>query len=246
LDFDAGSTGAVTRIGPLALSAGASSPIAVHVKPVDLAVFEEVSAASGALQVLAASAHLTEVRPGSAVVSIQIAGLSTPMPFDATKSAYYVQFTTPPAAQPTYQITTAPTAGGTPTTWSLVAAAPTSPVAITSPLPGATVTAAQPLTVRWPLQLAADYVRVELFQGSPSAWRLVYASPQPDADDVGLDAGGAMAMGAGEPGETIPAANLMTPGMYLVNVVFAKANCPTTADGCVHSSTVANEQITVK
>jgi hypothetical protein len=235
--FDAGSTGAVMRVGPLAVPVADAGAVAVHVVPVELDVFEQGAAGSGAMQVLAASARLTEVSAGRAAVSIQIAGTSTSMPFDSTRSAYFVQFATPPAAQATYQITTSPMSGSTPSTWNLVAALPTFTAAITSPSAGATVPAGQAdgggeLSVIWPLQPDADYVRVELYQGPPPGWRPVYSSPHPNAADVGQ--------------EKIPGNKVTTPGTYLLNVVFTKANCPPAADGCVHASAVATEQITVQ
>ena len=84
----------------------------------------------------------------------------------------------------------------------------------------------------WPSQSEADYIRVEVFQGPPPGWHLVYSSPHPNAADLGH--------------ETIPGSKLQTPGTYLINVAFTKASCPPIADGCVHASTVATEQIAIQ
>jgi len=230
------SSGALTRVGPLAVSASAGAAVAVTVKPVQLDVFEQ-AATGDAMQVRTASARLVEVGAGGSAVSIAVGNTSTPMPWTklgggtSTDSAYYVQFAVPPPAEPSYEITTS-LGGSSTTSWTLLADPPTFTGAITSPPAGAAVPAGQDLTVTWALQPAADYEEVELFQQVQGAWTSVFASPQPDAADIGQ--------------ETIPGARIAQPGMYLVNVAFTKASCPPTTDGCVHASTVANERLAVQ
>jgi hypothetical protein len=222
-----------TRIGPLVVPATGAA-IDVQVKPAQLDVFE-VSSPGMAGTVETASARLSEATPGSSSVSIRIGTTETKMTYDSTTHSYSVTFSTPPAAQPTYQITRAPLSGS-PTQWNLVADPPTFTGAITSPAPGATVPVGKSIDVTWVLQ-PADYVIVDLFVRMNKSWVNVYTSSTPDAPDVSS--------------ETIPAVladggTVTAAGSYLLNVSFAKANCPATADGCVHSSTVASEQLTVQ
>jgi hypothetical protein len=150
-----------------------------------------------------------------------------------TLSAYVADFTTlkpPPPAQPTYAITTTLNGSGQAMMWNLVADPPAFTPGMIMPPDGATVAAGQDLLFTWPLQPEADYETLELFVGGSLA--LAYASPAPNATDVNH--------------ERVPGANLATPGTYLVNLAFVKANCPPSAAGCVYSSTVKAEQITVK
>jgi hypothetical protein len=230
------SVGALTRIGPLVLSATAGAPVAVSVKPVQIDVFEQ-SATGGPLQVQTASAHLVEMGAGAATVSLLLGTTATPMPWTTLKdavstySAYYAQFVTPPGAQPTYQVTTSQP-GLAAANWTLVADPPSFTGTIKSPSAGATVPAGQDLTVTWALQPGADYEEIELFEDQQGSWSNVFASPRPDPADVSQ--------------ETIPRSSIAQPGTYLLNVAFTKANCPPTADGCVHASAVANEQIIVE
>lgn len=221
------STGAATRVGPLSVPGSTGAPVAVTVRPVQIDVFEQGSA-GGAMQVVAASAHLVEVTPGMANVSILVGATRTSLPYDSGTLAYAVQFSPPAPAQATYAITTSQTTVAPRTIWNLVAALPTFVGAIASPAASAVVPVAIDLTVTWPPQPEADYERVELFlQG-----HIVYASPQVEPQD--------------KTSATIPGSNLATPGSYLVSVAFGKANCPPTADGCVLASTVATEPITVQ
>ncbi|MDP8999280.1 MAG: hypothetical protein M3O46_04140 [Myxococcota bacterium] len=220
-------SGAATRVGPVSVPGSTGAPLAVTVRPVQLDVFEQSSAGS-AMQVVAASAHLVEVSEGMASVSILVGATATPMPYDSTNRAYYVQFAPPSPAQATYAVTTSPTTIAAQATWNLVADVPTFVGAIASPPAGAVVPLDTSLTVTWPPQPQADYERVDLFLQGQS----VYTSPQVEAQD--------------KTSETIPMTNVATPGSYLLSVAFGKASCPPTADGCVMANTVATEQITVK
>jgi hypothetical protein len=142
--------------------------------------------------------------------------------------SYFVQFATPPPAQSSYVITTA-IAGEAPSTWQLQATEPTFDGAVTSPANGAMVSANAPLAVTWPAQPLADYELTELFARSGGAWAQSYTSQQP------LESAAA--------GETIP---IGAPGAYLLNVIFAKASCPPSADGCVFANAVATAQLTAQ
>jgi hypothetical protein len=225
---------ALTRIGPLAVPTAAGASVTVFGEPVQLDVYEEGAPGATPL-VQTASAGLVEIDAGSATVSIEIGSVTTPMPWTMIPNqtpAYYAQFANPPDAQPTYQITTSQPPAPIPATWNLVADTSALTATITAPPAGGTAPANQPLQVAWALEPNADYELVALFQQVQGAWVNVYTSAQPEAADVSE--------------ETIPAANLATPGAYLINVIFAKANCPPSADGCVHARTVAREQITVQ
>jgi hypothetical protein len=225
-----------TRIGPLAVPNATGAAIDVRVAPVQLDVFEG-SAPGTPLQLQTVFARLAESTPGSASVSVLIGSTPTAMPYNSTMSLYYVQLAPNVPAQPTYQLTTSLMPGQP---LSLVADPPQFAVAITSPSPAATVPSKTDLRVTWALQPAADYELVDLFWQMPSVTTNVYSSPQPRAQDVTQELIPGGPDDAGKPG---PLAN---PGTYLLNVAFTKANCPAVADGCVHASTVANEQLTVQ
>lgn len=230
------SKGVATRIGPLAVPNDPGAPVDVHVKPVQFDVLED-QGMSSAFDVQAASAHLFDPTTGGEVgsgasVSIAIGTMSAAIPWLPSASAYEVHFTPPPAAQPKYQIATSLTPGAAQTTWNLVADPPQFVGSIAVPAAGATIPAGKDIMVTWPLQAAADYEIVDLFQQKQGAWVRVYTSPQPRAPD--------------EATEIVPAASVSQPGMYLLNVSFTKANCPPIADGCVEASNVANELLTVQ
>jgi hypothetical protein len=240
-----------TRVGPLVVPVmSTDASIGVQVKPVQLDVLEQ-GATAGAMQLQSAVAHLFDAKTGDEIgaggsASILVGTTSTPMPYDSTKGAFAVQFATPPAAQLTYAITTSTAPGEMPATWTLVADPPTFAGAITSPPAGATVPAGRDLTVTWPLQPAADYVIVELFRQDNGAFTSVYTSQIPRAADSNQETipGGSSGGDGGLDGGA--ACCLATPGTYLINVAFTKANCPPTADGCVHAGIVAGEQIAVQ
>jgi hypothetical protein len=240
---DAGVTETVaTVIGPLAVP-GAGASINVSVKPVQLNVFE-ASSQGATNQLEGATARLVEATDGTSSVSLLVGGNERAMMYDPAAHAYTVEFmqtpSTPlPAAQPTYRITSS--ASGSPDEWQLVADAPTFTGTITQPSAGAILPAGGAICVAWSRE-PADYVTVELFKRDTSnSWVSVYNSSLPKLADVAptssCDGGGATA-------ETIP--GTLGAGSYLLNVSFTKANCPATADGCVHSSTVANELFTVQ
>ena len=223
----------VTRVGPLAIPNGSAGPIDVQVKPVQLDVFE-ASSPSVAATAEAASARLSEASEGASSVSIQTGNTATTMPYDATTHAYSLTFASPPpAAQSTYQIVTSSGSGNA--TWTLVANPPTFTGTIASPAPAAMLHAGDAIPVTWSPE-PADYIVVELFVRTQGRWATVYTSSPPDSADASSE----MIPGKLQDG------GLETPaGSYLLNVSFTNANCPATADGCVHSSTVANEQLTI-
>jgi hypothetical protein len=145
----------------------------------------------------------------------------------------------PPPAQPVYQIKTSlPDAGAVQGTWNLTAALPTFAASIISPAAGAPVSHGMDLVVTFPVQAEADYYSVQLFAKQDGGFAGVYASPLYDAWD--------QADGSNMITTNIPGAMLSQPGTYLLNVAFTRANCPAAADGCVHASAVASEQLTVQ
>jgi hypothetical protein len=222
----------------------------VVVKPVQLDLLEE-SAAGTPMALEWATAHVfdpasgDELEDAAASVSLLVGASTTPLTWGSivgSSSAYSVrfpnaQFAAPPPAQPTYQITTSESAGpASAQAWSLVAAPPDFVGAITLPSASTAIPVGKDLTVTWPLQAGADYELVQLFRRAEAdgggAWQQVYGSPSLDAPDINA--------------ETIPAAALSTAGTYLLNVGFAKSNCPAGGDGCVQASTVANEELVVR
>lgn len=225
--------------GPLTVPS-TGHPTAVQVRPVELQVLESRLPGAGS-QVQWASAHVFDPvtgdeMTGGAQVSIDIGGTSTAMPWGADsagKPAYFVQFTTPPAAQSMYEVTTsAPAFGSTPLTWTLVADPPAFDAGISAPASNATIPVGQPLSVTWPAHPTADYEVVELFAHTPSGWTGAWQSPAPDSPDATQ--------------ETVPGSAIGAAGPYLLNVVFSKANCPTTSDGCVYAGSVADVQLTAQ
>ena len=240
-----------TVVGPLAVP-GAGAPVDVRVKPVQLDVFE-ASSGGASNQLEGATARLAEVMGGSSTVSLLVGNSEQTMPYDLAAQAYTVTFAQPPvlAAQPTYRITSSSPSAST-ANWQLVADPPTFTGTITQPPPGAVLPAGEAICVTW-TQEPADYVAVELFKrDSRGSWISIYNSSPPEPADVpatsSCDGGGAS---AGATALTIPGVledgGVGTlAGSYLLNVSFTKANCPATADGCVHSSTVANELFTVQ
>ena len=236
---DGGAVPAPARVvGPFTLPSTGPLP-SLEVPPVQIALLE--NAAGGAFQVDWVEALVFDPATGAPVtgtasVSVSVGGTSTPMPWGTApggQAAYFVQFSTPPAAQTTYTVTTTATTGGTAATWSLVAATPAFTPNITAPAAGASVPANMDLSVTWPQQLQADYVIVELFdKNMQGQWASAYNSPQSDPPDT--------------TSERVPGADLAAAGTYLVDVNFANASCPPTAGGCVLASTAATAQITAQ
>jgi hypothetical protein len=230
-------------VGPLtvpATSADAGASLQVSVKPVQLAMLEN-RPTGGSWQLQWASAHVFDPSSGAEIkstaqVAVDVAGAPTAMPWVVDPihgSLYFAQFSAATPAQASYTMTTSdPLLGAMPLSWTLVAAPPTFDGSITAPAGGATIPANAPLAVAWNPQPAADFELVELFaRDATGAWTLAYTSPQPDDSTAA--------------GETIPGA-LLPPGKYLLNVAFATANCPASADGCVFAEAVAVAQFTAQ
>ncbi len=232
-------------LGPLTIPVpppDAGGALQAAVKPVQLALLES-STTGGSWQVQWASAHVFDPKLGSEIadraqVSVVIGGTPTSMPWTRPPGttgpeSYFVQFSPPPAAQPSYSILTVdPSLGTKPVAWSLVAAPPSYVGSITAPTDGAMVPANAPLVVSWGAQPAADFVLTELFaKGDAGAWSVAYTSPQPNDSSVTT--------------ETIPKEKVL-PGQYLLNLAFSSANCPATADGCVFANSIAVAQFTAQ
>lgn len=243
--FQGGATlGAEAVVGPLSVPL-AAAPVAVHVKPVKIVLLES-GAGAASMQLQLAKAHVFDPTTGAEImgganVAITVGGTATPMPWGVDPAdpsgspSYFVAFPQPTAAHPSYTVTTShPSFGATPASWQLIADPPASAGLIQSPTDGASVRVGQPLTVTWGVQPAADYELVELFffdtTQKPPAWASEYVSPQLDAPDVTREA--------------IPGMGLGQPGQYLLNVAYAKASCPATADGCVLAGVIAAAKVT--
>jgi hypothetical protein len=216
-------------VGPLAVpSAG---PISAQLKPVTLQVLES-RVKAGTRQVLWASARVYDPQTGGelskdgATVSIAIGGVSTPMAW--TDNGYYAAFSPPPVASASYTVST--TIGSTTRTWTLTSDPPAFDGAITSPANGATV-APGPLAVMWSAAPDADYELVEIFARGDGGWSATpaYTSAAPNRADT-----------------TSETTSSLDSGSYLLNVAYAKASCPTSADGCVLSNAVADARFTVQ
>jgi hypothetical protein len=244
-DFETatGGSSVPSIVGPLTVPAGPADAGALDasVKPVQVALLQS-KAPGGSWQVQWASAHVFDPSLGeellTAQVSVDIGGASTAMPWQSAEaglgaSSYWVEFAQSPAAQPSYSVLTAdPALGSRPVAWTLLADPPSFEGSITSPADGATVAASAPLAVTWAAVPDADFELTELFVRSDAgAWAGAYTSPQPNDATLAT--------------ETIPAAAL-PPGHYLLNLAFAKANCPVAADGCVLASAIAAVQFTAQ
>lgn len=226
-----------TFAGPLAVPTTGGGPVAVTVQPVQAVASEH--GMPGSYVVDWASAHVfspadgSELQSGAAMVSIDVGGTMSPMPWTTTsgQSLYFVDFTTPPAAQSSYTITASGQAfGSAPASWHLAASPPSFMPAVTTPANGGMVSASQMLSVTWPSQDAADYVTVGLFQVTDGGATAVGTNPPPQLS----------------PDTTSQMLALPGPGSYVVDVYFTIAACPTTSDGCVLSSAVAATQFTAQ
>jgi hypothetical protein len=229
--------GPSATVGPLSVPSSAS--VDVHVRPVQIAASEE-QGMGGSFALDWASAHAfdpasgAELQGSAASVSISVNGTSTPLPWTNTgsQSLYFVQFSSPPAAQASYTVTTSGAAfGAMPASWQVTATPPTFMAAITTSQ--ATVSGKDVLTVSWPAQPPVDYVTVAVFQATGGA--LVASTSTPVAPDQ-MPPSAQLTLPAADGGAT----------SYVVDAYFTTASCPTTAAGCVLSSAVAAAQITAQ
>jgi hypothetical protein len=220
-------------VGPL--SVPSSGPVNVLVKPVQLELYQ-VRQPGGQNVLEWASAHVFDPTTGfeladGANVEVLVNGAPTPMPFMPVngKGRYYVTFSPPVAAASSYQVTVAhPSFGSTPVMFQLTADPPTFDAALTTPASGSNVTVNQAFLVSWPAQPSVDYELLELFQGKQPT----YVAAALDGPDILMD--------------TVPRSGVANPGMYNLNVAFAKASCPAQADGCVYCNTVASALLTAQ
>jgi hypothetical protein len=237
--FDEGkSASSVTaNVGPFAVPTTPEA-IDIVVRPVLLEVLQQ--APSGGATLLAwASAHLFDPASGAEVtrgtVSFHAGGKSYPMPYATNAGgaqSFYADLQPLGVAGGTsFTITTSyPELGSSPATWNLVGQPATFAGAITSPT--GSVPADEPLTVTWQAQPMASYSQTELFLQEGTKFVQKYSSATVDSPDVTR--------------ETIPAADLATSGMYLLNEDYATATCPASADGCVYNLSTAALNLTVK
>ncbi len=226
-------------VGPLDVPV-TGGPVAMQLKPAQLTVLQQ-AAAGASLQVQSAVAYLFDPASGAplqgATVSILAGGTAEPMPWTTipggSTDGYYAAFSTPVPAQATYTITSMAPGASRPTTWQLVASQPTFTPSLTAPVASATVPVNQPLAVSWMPQPTADDELVTLYAQTNGAWSPVYSLPAPvDEDGTTATIPGSYVGPAGQP--------------LLVNVAFAQASCPASADGCVVSELVAPAQITAQ
>jgi hypothetical protein len=244
-DINAAKEAIVRPVGPLSVPSG-GMPIATLVKPIEVQAYEQRQPAGQNLLVWV-SAHVFDPTSGSelgagANVAVVVSATSTPMSYGTNPSdpgAYYVAFSPPVPAATSYSITVShPSFGSSPATFQIVADPPNFDAALTSPASGGTITVGQPVTATWTTQPSVDYEVLEWFFQQMSMqgpmWERVYASsPVPPEGPDSTTA-------------TVPMEKVASPGMYLLNVAFAKANCPASYDGCVYGNSVASAQLTAQ
>jgi hypothetical protein len=224
--------------GPFAVpSTGA---IAIVLEPVFLEI-EQQKPAGGTTSVVWASAHVYSPATGAeltdATVSAGIDGQTFLMPYTTNaggSQSYYVALPANVAGATAFTITTSePELGPQPKTWNLVGALPTFDGAVTAPAMDATVPKGMPLTVTWQAISESSFSFVELFsQSTGGIYTQTYVSPAADAPDTTT--------------ETIPGSDLATAGPYLLNVEYANATCPVTADGCVYNDSTVPVSFTAQ
>jgi len=237
--FGGDQNGVAAVVGPVQVPV-TTSTVAIQIKPVFLEILQQ-GPTGGATSLAWPSAHLYDPGTGAELtggsVSLNAGSQNWPMPYTgnlAGSKSYFVQVPQGTPGGTAFTISTYEMAlGPMPKTWNLVGEPPTFTGTVTSPVAGATLPVNQPLTVAWSAQPASSYTVVELFHVmSPTAQTQTYISPAADAPDV--------------TSETIPASALATAGMYLLNVAYSKATCPTTADGCVYNNATVALNITVQ
>ncbi|HEY6460634.1 MAG TPA: hypothetical protein VIY73_10805, partial [Polyangiaceae bacterium] len=224
-------------VGPIAVPT-AGQPIAVTVKPVELDVVEG-STAGGPLELQSALAYVFDPATGAEstggdTASILVGGTEVPLAWTQVASGVYGYYAARPAgtaAQAAYTITTS-FGGAAPTSWNLVATAPSFTPSITAPAAGATVPAGQDLAVAWTAQPGADMEVPNVYTlPSGGSWTVENASQAPLASSVTQ--------------ATIPGADVLA-GPLLVDVSFLLGSCPASADGCVIAEAIASNQLTAQ
>jgi hypothetical protein len=228
-------------VGPLTVpSSGA--PIAIQVRPVQLELLES-RGPGGSLAVDYALAHVFDPATGDevsgAAVSLAVGGSSTTLSWTpalpgGAGAGYLATFSSPPAAQPTYKVTTTYPAGVDAGEYTLVA----DPPAFDGTVTAMSSSAGAPVNVSWSAEPQADYEVVEIYRSEADggiAPTPAYISSLPDSPDA--------------TSETI-GGGVLAAGSYLVNVAYAKANCPASvadasAAGCVIAESVAGQNLTV-
>jgi hypothetical protein len=232
---DGGTHAASAIVGPLTVP-WSGAPIAVQIDPVQVELLES-RGPGGSLAVDYALAHVFDPATGGevsgAAVSLAVGASSTTLPWTATLpgnagAGYFATFSSPPAAQPTYTVTITYPAGSPPVPYELVADPPAFDGTVT-----ATPTSSSAVNVSWSSEPQADYEVVEVYRSQGDAGydpTPAYISALPDSPDAAS--------------ETIDG-GVLEAGKYLVNVAYAKANCPADAAGCVIAESVAGQTVTV-
>jgi hypothetical protein len=232
---DAGSVVASTVVGPLTLP---TTDAGITLSPVQVAAYESrgADAGQGLDWVLA---RLYDPKTGAPIasdasvsVNAGVDGGSTDLAptvlSPGTTPVYYVAFAQPPAAQGTYTITAShPAYGDAGIVLQLVADPPTFDGMITSASAGD----GGAVTVAWTAEPQAGYEVVSLFAEDSDGGLVAtpaYSSPAPIPNR-----------------QTSVTTGPLDAGTYLVNVAYAKANCPIGAGGCVQASAVAAATTTV-
>ena len=236
-------------VGPFSVP-GDGGAFTVDVPPVSLNLLE-AQTAGGAPMLELASATLFDPATGAQVVdggsvTLALGDASVALPWNAATSAFSYLAPAQTPAPSTYAVTvTPPGASAQPNVWLLAADPPTGETAIASLAPAgdagptvagdasadATLPAKTPLVATFSGPADSDYVQVELFEQEGGAWTQRYESPAPEAPATTQ--------------EVIGATSLDSPGMYLIDVLYTKANCPLGGAGCVQAAAVAAQQFDV-
>jgi hypothetical protein len=236
-------------VGPLYVP-GDGGAFTIDVPPVSLNLLE-AQTAGGAPMLELASATLFDPATGAQVVdggtvTLALGDASVVLPWNPARSAFSYVAPAQTPGQSTYAVTvTPPGATPAPTVWQLAVDPPTGDAVIASLAPAgdagpvvagdasadATLPANTPLVATFSGPADSDYVQVELFEQEGGAWTQRYESPAPEAPTTTQ--------------EVIGAPRLASPGTYLIDVLYTKANCPLTAAGCVQAAAAAAQQFDV-
>jgi hypothetical protein len=231
LGFDGGSSTIATLVGPIALPQ--TEALAITVLPAHAYAYESRAADAGmtldwVIARLFDPASGAEITSG-ATVTLSNGDASTPLaPTVLAPDPTPVWFAAlAQPAQPTYTVTAQHPAFDGGIVLQLVADPPAFDGTITSADAGANGA----LHVVWSPEPQAGYETVTVYPETADGGIVgtaVFASPTPDP--------------AGQTSETT---GPLEAGTYVVNVAYTRANCPSSAGGCVQAATVAATTTTV-